>query len=628
MAHIDRSLFIERGINYLGSATIKIEHLYFPHKRPREEDANFPHGKSREEDEKKTRRLEDLFRDSGCHHYKLRHHVPAIIDERNFNEALTLSNISMDALKKNPTNDGRYLDLQFPPDFRLTCLHGRHRVLAGGRVLPRSERRWTVDLYDSNISTNLKIDLIDEYSAEQKPDDGEFYSNIRKFSGVKGHAPTMPFFEKRWRALLKATSKTGSKNLRRILTDAELRERFDIQLDLPGLSEGMRLTTLHKGLATQGLEEILHYLDYIIDVFRYGIFQNDPGAMRRLERRDVKALQGRAPGACAADRKELRLMIVDGSILRGFTQEERDILWTRILGVSRHRLIPSLSTFFDDLNYFELLAWSVKWLVQVPKRSTIKETIYNSFTPNTQLHFQYTVQETESEFVTRVGSDADRRDFGYRQVMIGSMRDYPDMPAPRTKKDQLAKPTCRRDRRIISSFADLAYRVGLETPQILSLRAMPDASVDEDEDGDDEVLNSRKPPKRSATPLLRDHQLERPLLFLDWLHQPLSDDEPDAGVSPFFIRRSVYFAFFGQGGRANTAEQRQTEEEQRRAEEERRRAVAEQEQRRAVAEEQRRTEEEQRRRAKKSSDEQQQKKKSSDESDEQKSDEQKKSSDE
>src|SRR3712207_7151375 len=38
-------------------------------------------------------------------------------------------------------------ELDFPADFRLSCLHGQHRALAAKEVLPAGSKRWTVDLY-------------------------------------------------------------------------------------------------------------------------------------------------------------------------------------------------------------------------------------------------------------------------------------------------------------------------------------------------------------------------------------------------------------------------------------------------------------------------------------------------
>jgi len=53
--------------------------------------------------------------------------------------------------------------------------------------------------------------------------------------------------------------------------------------------------------------------------------------------------------------------------------------------------------------------------------------------------------------------------------------------------------------------------------------------------------------KRSGIPYALDHEQDRLSLFLDKLHN--TDEEQCDEISSFFIRRSVYFAFFGKPSR-------------------------------------------------------------------------------
>lgn len=198
-------------------------------------------------DKSNVRRLSELF-NSGCHYSKISNHIPALIEENILIAASRAASVPFAALKSDPLNDGYYPRIRLPSSYRVTCLHSRHRVLAAKGVLPADDRCWTVDFFDNNLSNNLKLDLIYEYKAEKRPDCGEFYYNIRRFMGYQ--EPPNLFFEKRWRALLGATLANGPRNLARILNHPDYRYAFDVQLDIPGLSSGIRLSTVHKTCTT------------------------------------------------------------------------------------------------------------------------------------------------------------------------------------------------------------------------------------------------------------------------------------------------------------------------------------------------------------------------------------------
>ena len=69
-----------------------------------------------------------------------------------------------------------------------------------------------------------------------------------------------------------------------------------------------------------------------------------------------------------------------------------------------------------------------------------------------------------------------------------------------------------------------------------------------------------KPPKRHGIPLAGDYKQDKSSLFLDKLHN--TDDEQCDEITSFFVRRSVYFAFFGKLDRGLWRE-RQSEHERR-----------------------------------------------------------------
>ncbi len=94
-------------------------------------------------------------------------------------------------------------------------------------------------LLDAN--QELKTCLIEEYSNEEKPGDGEIYRKIRQY-----HFQRNLSFENRWWARL---TQHGRKNLKGLLLRRELTAAFDMLLDIPGLWGGMMISTLHKMMA-------------------------------------------------------------------------------------------------------------------------------------------------------------------------------------------------------------------------------------------------------------------------------------------------------------------------------------------------------------------------------------------
>lgn len=96
-------------------------------------------------------------------------------------------------------------------------------------------------MYLPDLNSELKACLVEEYSYEEKPTDGEIYRKIRNY-----HFQRNLGFERRWRARLKGNR---LKNLTGLLRHDTITAAFDALLDIPGLWGGMMLTTLHKMIA-------------------------------------------------------------------------------------------------------------------------------------------------------------------------------------------------------------------------------------------------------------------------------------------------------------------------------------------------------------------------------------------
>ncbi|KAH8799664.1 hypothetical protein F5884DRAFT_758143 [Xylogone sp. PMI_703] len=332
-------------------------------------------------------------------------------------------------------------------------------------------------------------------------------------------------------------------------------------------------------------EQNLHYLDdNIRDFWTEKIFQGDREAMRKVDRPTVKGLELTAPGACKADFEDLYGKVQSGKIFGAFDEQDREDLWRRVLSASVDRLIPSLFSFFEDLNYLKNVADCVKRLVPLSPRSTISAALEGAFTDANQRAGQCMIQESESTCVPRPGGLADRVDLGQRQIWMNAMRDHPQMPAVPKRKKLSTKPiTGKADEIVLCEFAAFANRLGFESEEIRGLiqrsaddeiarsvllkackpdRYKYDKAMFEDYVGQIVSLFSGArpitveqtsaavttdrfdgPPKRCGIPYALDHERDRLSLFLDRLHN--TDGEQSDQLSSFFIRRSVYFAFFG-----------------------------------------------------------------------------------
>jgi hypothetical protein len=422
---------------------------------------------------------------------------------------------------------------------------------------------------------------------EETPDDGEFYCKIRQ------HQSANECFAQRWWARLKVAARRKSQNLRRLLRDRTYTAAFDCQLQIPGLAEGMNLGVLHTMFAMRCDEENLRYLGLVRATWS-NILRNDRQAMLKVDRHTVEVLQHTAPGACARDKTKLYKMIREGLIFPAFTLSEREAIWQEVLAVSASSLIPSLSTFFADLNYLHGPAECIKKLVDPRDKKAKPRTLRDHFTDVGQNTETCLIQVSNSGFVSIPGDAADRLDLGYRQVWLCAMRHYPGIPPKRKQAvtGRLADAAVSDDQTALSELGTLAHRLGFKSNQIRDLVEQPvdraiarstllrarDPQLFRYDDADferhvDAIVGffgtatpitaehaeatprtsySDRPPHRCGKPRKEDHDAERSSLFVRELHE--DGGERLVGITPFFIRRSVYWAFFGRRNVMNANE--------------------------------------------------------------------------
>lgn len=317
--------------------------------------------------------------------------------------------------------------------------------------------------------------------------------------------------------------------------------------------------------------------------FWYGLFPGNPTALQKVDQVTVRALELKAPGFSIQDFQTIEGKLRSGQIFNAFAAQEREAIWELLR--SFDGLIPSLSSFSEDIKYLLACADCVRQLVSGSSDKTIYDTLGDGFHYEDHPTGRVIHQETESSLVTRPGTLNDCFELGYRQLWLYAMRHYPELPAePKKNKCLLAKPgNAAADEAVLHDFAILAKRLGFRSTRIDELMgrspdreiaraallkarrsdrfAYNDAVFEECANEIIRVFSKARPltsekaspslvsedykasGNRCGFPSQECHDEDRKSLFLADLHRVEEARAP--GITSFFVRRSVYFAFFG-----------------------------------------------------------------------------------
>ncbi|KAL7940674.1 hypothetical protein V8C42DRAFT_336844 [Trichoderma barbatum] len=555
---VNRRLEEERRKQYCGTASLQLASLQYEKK---------PHADT----------MKKIFRqERGCRKEDNRHHAKALISQQDLQAAMLRSSVRSEMLMANALP---YPELEFPPDFKIECIEGHDRLAAADEVLQGSKKRWIVDLYLDNLSNELRMLLADGYDYQKIPDDGEVYIKIRQFQGYYGDAN--PFFENLWLARL-ATNVNSQKLFDQLTKHKKFSAAFDKLLDIPGLFGGFRLSVIHQLLSMKCDEPNLAYLEHIYKWWS-DLFEDNKEAMRQVTRDTVVSLQGMAPGACFADYKMLLRKITVGEIFENFSVLQREELWERVCGTSKHCLIPSLFTFFEDRKFLSDAAGAIRKVLDVNRKGTITGCLEEIFSDIYQEKDKCVIQLAETTFRHIAGDRDTRLDLGIRQIWLAAFRNCREMPADTQKRDILALSRTKTDKTALYELASLASHLGFESDkldefsristdreiaksallnarkpgrfkfrnqdrcieQIVSLfeSAVP-VSINETADTALETIRENdQPPNRYGRPNNADYEFDKTRLFL-----PHMRDDVDVELSEMtstFVRWSVYYAYFG-----------------------------------------------------------------------------------
>jgi hypothetical protein len=118
----------------------------------------------------------------------------------------------------------------------------------------------------------------------------------------------------------------------------------------------------------------------------------------------------------------VRPKVLGGQIFSAFSRSERELIWTRLEIFDG--LIPSLFTFFQDINYLQLCVDCVKRLVYVPRgiNSTVSSSLRRRLKYVRGGECRIVIQVAEDRFISRPGSLEERADLGIRQLYACAMQ--------------------------------------------------------------------------------------------------------------------------------------------------------------------------------------------------------------
>ena len=275
----------------------------------------------------------------------------------------------------------------------------------------------------------------------------------------------------------------------------------------------------------------------------------DQGAKQYVDHATVKALELRAPGISTLDANTLRGQILRGEIFSAFNEQDRRGIWTRLQAFNS--LIPSLFSFFKDVNYLKALVNGITQLIRLSPQDTMSSALERAFSNTDHRADRAVIQVSETDFTSCPASLLDRVDLGRRQLYAYTMRHYLKMPRePKVtkRKELLAKPRTHTDEGALRGFTDLADRLGFQSPEITALKQYPHPQVANAGSTKSKPLlimdgAGVKNKQRCGLPSLEDHMKDQESLFIDHLHN--AEEEQGKGVTSFFIQKSVYCAFFG-----------------------------------------------------------------------------------
>ena len=293
----------------------------------------------------------------------------------------------------------------------------------------------------------------------------------------------------------------------------------------------MRLGNIRKLTRMKCDEEILHYLQYIKEVWQLIALDSQ---MSLIDYQTVQGMHMRAPSVSQADRDDLRSKLKDGVVFSAVPVDERELIYWKVLGISGLGLIPSFDSFFRDCNYLESISNCMKSLTLRPVQTTLRQTMDGHFIGSSPSFYK-----------------------AYSSLAIFAMRFYDRMPKEPVLKDPLTLVIACPNKVVLREYARLAIELGFSNDRIIALSAIEiEANATyavnfEVQDYKPPVSSAgpRIPEKRrSGRPYRRDYEDEQRLLKFDYLNDGSAsigrEITPFLSVEPYTRTSSAKLVLF------------------------------------------------------------------------------------
>ncbi|KAF9883067.1 hypothetical protein FE257_004124 [Aspergillus nanangensis] len=386
----------ERNRKYFGAAKIKLRQI-------------IPHPSiSTGPDSHNVDRLCEIFRKDRCRRLDVQNHVTAVVAGRHLREALE-EELTTETLMTNNLR-GEYPMLDFGTTTYYVCM-----VNIASRRRRKSSTPATND-----ISPDLQATLVDDYSNERTPTDGEVYRKVRQYQ-YESNAR----LEGRWMARL---SSNKAKRLRQLSSHPTVRAGFDSLLAIPALLlHGMILGSLPRALAADIPEEMVTGLQNLKEYWS-SIFKGDRGKMLRLDVYTVEKIPLLAPGLSTKETRTVQGLVLSGEVFSNFSEPER-----------------SLDKY----------------------AATVKNALFATFEWSNS---GCLVQISEKHLRQCSTSPDDSKELAYRQLWLYAIRHYLKLGKEPEDDNLIAKQSCEEaDQRCLRDMALLARKLGFRSPKIENL---------------------------------------------------------------------------------------------------------------------------------------------------------------
>ncbi|KAF4983778.1 hypothetical protein FDECE_17227 [Fusarium decemcellulare] len=495
--------------------------------------------------------------------------IPALIDRRKLQEALQRSEVNSNITEQS---DRRYTELNLGADVRIKCLRGWHEYLAANAVLAEEHKCWDISLYSSDVDEATKTQLIDELLYQREIIDAEFFYRCSLHWRNHWHDLEPP--QDIWLNILNHKSKDAAKQIKRLLSErnpfTKVLETFH---EMPALFWGFKLGQVGKmnsllcrpvslnDISLCAIADLQELLSYLLRIKAYWsqLCGGDLHGMRSFDVETIKKCSGKAPGSNAKHKEHLENLFRSRKILRRFNDQDRDRIWKQLEDTTKDRSVPTLETFFGNLEYLRLATGCLRFLFDINESSPQNRHVSLS---REILEDQVTLrkfcdksgnslrQELEDCFQRGVGDNCllqvsedhykllrnqvvDPFELAYRQLLLFAFREFPSMPWQTRQK--LAGATSTVNLAVLFKFATLAHRIGFRSKKIEAIRGQGPGDVSQERP---HRVRSTDEPTLYGKPKPNDLTRYKQLVMIPNMHQPLN--EQVLSTSYFFVQRSLY----------------------------------------------------------------------------------------